>query len=69
MKRGTLVLTVFPFTNLLSSKRRPALVVSAQESPLGDVIMAFVSSVVPIPLADTDYLIDAIHPDFPRSGW
>lgn len=68
MKRGTLVLTVFPFTNLLSSKRRPSLVVSAQESPLGDVIVAFASSVVTNPLASADYLLDASHADFVLSG-
>lgn len=32
MVKGTIVLTIFPFTDLSSTKRRPALVVSAKES-------------------------------------
>ncbi len=44
MKRGTIVLTRFPFTDLSSIKRRPALVVSAIESYEGDVIVAFITS-------------------------
>jgi mRNA interferase MazF len=68
MKRGTVVLTVFPFTDLQSSKRRPAVVVSAVESPRGDVIVAFISSVLPDFPMGTDYVIEKNHEDFERSG-
>lgn len=68
MLKGTIVLTIFPFTDLTSAKRRPALVISAQESPQGDVIVAFISSVIPKTIASTDYLLSTTHPDFVVSG-
>ena len=46
MRRGTIVLTPFPFTNLQSQKIRPALVVSSDEIESDDVILAFISSVI-----------------------
>jgi mRNA interferase MazF len=43
LKRGTIVLVPFPFTNLSGHKVRPALIVS--KSPIGDdIILAFLSS-------------------------
>lgn len=68
MNKGTIVLTIFPFTDLTSAKRRPALVVSANESPQGDVIVAFISSVVPTTFASTDYFLPMSHTDFTISG-
>ena len=44
LKRGTVVLAVYPFTDLSSAKRRPALVVSATERPDRDCILAFITS-------------------------
>ena len=41
---GDVVLAQFPFTDLLGSKRRPALVVS-KVSDAGDLILCFISSV------------------------
>jgi mRNA interferase MazF len=37
---GAIVLTDFPFTDLSSTKRRPALVVSAENARGSDVIVA-----------------------------
>jgi mRNA interferase MazF len=68
MVKGTIVLTILPFTDLSSTKRRPALVVSAKESLQGDVIVAFISSVVPHKLTSVDYLISTSHSDFAISG-
>jgi len=42
---GTSVLTDFPFTDLSSVKRRPALVVSTDNARRTDVIVAYVTSV------------------------
>ncbi len=44
MKKGTIVLVKFPFTDLSSAKRRPALVISDQGKTKNDVIVAFISS-------------------------
>ncbi len=68
MKRGTVVLTPFPFTDLSGAKVRPAVVVSPADRPGEDVILAFVSSVRPLTLLSTDLAIDTSHPDFPVTG-
>ena len=68
MKRGTIVLTRFPFTDLSSNKRRPAIIVSPDRKSSVDVIVAFITSVVPDKFSDTDLLIDAKHPDYKKSG-
>lgn len=68
MIRGPLVLTPFPFTDLSGSKIRPAVVVSQTDRPGVDVILAFISSVLPpTPLA-TDLTLDLSHVDFPATG-
>ena len=46
MKRGAIVLTKFPVTDLSSAKRRPGIVVSASLNDTNDVIIAFISSVI-----------------------
>ncbi len=45
MKRGKIVLTPFPFTDLTNSKVRPALIVSMSSTGSRDVILAFISTV------------------------
>ena len=47
MKTGTIVLTRFPFTDLTSSKRRPAVILSKVNQNDPDVIVGFISSVIP----------------------
>lgn len=42
---GAIVLTDFPFTDLSASKRRPALVVSADNDRRTDVVVAYITSV------------------------
>lgn len=68
MERGTIVLTPFPFTDLSSSKRRPAVVVSKVEKSRRDLIVAFISSVVPLVIEPTDYLLENTNPDFIYTG-
>ena len=68
MKRGTVVLTPFPFTDLSGAKVRPAVVVSPSDRPAEDVIPAFISSVKPLALLPADLPIATSHPDFPGSG-
>lgn len=41
---GTIVLIPFPFTDLTSSKVRPALIISKENKKLEDVVVAFISS-------------------------
>lgn len=66
MKKGAIVLTPFPFTNLSGQKNRPALVLSLSRQG-EDVLVAFISSVVE-KKGETDLLISKDHPDFAGTG-
>ena len=69
MKRGTIVLTPFPFTNLRGSKVRPAVIVSPMERAGDDVILAFISSSVnERKLQSTDILLRQSDPHFELTG-
>ena len=68
MKKGTIVLTRFPFTDLSSSKRRPAIIVSNVDKNKKDVIVAFISSVIPKKISKTDLLIDKSNENFSNTG-
>lgn len=68
MKRGTIVLTLFPFTDLSTSKRRPAVVISKSNKTKEDAIVAFISTVIPEALSETDLLFDSDNNDFTKSG-
>jgi len=67
LRRGDVVLVPFPFTNLAGKKVRPAGVVSPD--PQGDdVLVAFISSVIPTRLGPADWLVAAEHPEFQATG-
>lgn len=67
LKRGDIVLVPFPFTDLTSRKVRPAVVVSSD--PQGeDIIIAFISSVVPRSLTADEFLLASDNPDFSVTG-
>jgi mRNA interferase MazF len=68
VRRGTVVLTPFPFTDLSGARVRPAVVVSRSDRPGEDLILAFVSSVVPPRALPTDLVVDPSHPDFRETG-
>jgi len=65
LSRGDIILVPFPFTNLSSRKVRPALVLNTAEE---DLLMAFISSVITVPAAATDFVLSSSHPDFPKTG-
>ena len=68
MKRGTVVLAPFPFTDLSGQKVRPAVVVSRSDRSGRDVMLAFITSHRGHPLSATDLLIEDTHPDFAGTG-
>ena len=65
--RGDIVLVPFPFTDLTSSKVRPAVIVSADPQAV-DVTIAFISSVLPGIPAKTEFLLTAKDKNFAASG-
>ncbi|HBO96676.1 MAG TPA: PemK family protein [Candidatus Omnitrophica bacterium] len=65
--RGDIVLVPFPFTDLTSSKVRPAVIVSADPQP-EDITIAFISSVLPHTLAKTEFLLTSKDKNFAASG-
>jgi len=58
-KRGEVVLIAFPFTDLSTTKMRPALIVSSNEfnSRNLDVILAAITSQIPKKIPTTDHLL------------
>lgn len=60
-RRGEVVLVAFPFTDLATSKMRPALVVSSDEfNALNlDLILVAVTSQVPKKISATDHVLPA----------
>ena len=68
MDKKTIVLTKFPFTDLSSTKRRPAVIISKVTDSEPDVIVSFISSVIPETPKETDYILETTHKDFDQTG-
>ncbi len=68
MRKGTIVLARFPFTDLSGSKRRPALILTSNNPESPDVILAFISSVIPMDLRNADLLLDSKDENFHSTG-
>lgn len=70
VKRGTVVLVRYPFTDLSSAKVRPAVVLTPDQllHDTQDVLCIFISSSVPAQLLPTDLVLDPSQPGFQRSG-
>jgi mRNA interferase MazF len=63
---GEIWLVRFPFSDLTSTKVRPAYVLSKHRQDL--IILGIFSKIPPGLLADTWVLIDASHPNFAQTG-
>jgi len=68
MKKGTIVLVSFPFTDLSSEKRRPAVIISKEDHEKSYLIVAFISSVIPLTLSKADLVIDSSDKSFKQTG-
>lgn len=66
LARGDIVLVPFPFTDLTAHKVRPAVVISLD--PKEDVLVAFISSVIPDHPASTEWVLPMDHPEFHVTG-
>lgn len=67
LHRGDVVLVPFPFTNLAGRKVRPAVIVSP-DPQRDDVLVAFISSVLPSRLNPAEWLCPTDHPEFSATG-
>ena len=68
MKRGTIVLCQFPFTDQTGAKLRPALVVSRSDRSGDDCMVAFITGSVSPVLQFSDLLIQSSRKDFASTG-
>ena len=70
VKRGSVVLIRYPFTDLAGAKVRPVLVVTPNHllPRLEDVLCLFISSAPPNDLLPTDFVLEPGHPSFPATG-
>jgi mRNA interferase MazF len=66
LSRGDVILTVFPFTDLSSSKVRPATIVGRPEGD--DLVLAFLSSQTSVGHTRSSYLLHPSDADFGRTG-
>lgn len=66
MDKGAIILVRFPFTDYTSTKLRPALIISTNNQ--SDVCVAFISSVIPFPLEESDYFLSKDNPNFSLTG-
>lgn len=68
MKRGDIVLITVPFSDLPSSKVRPALVVSPEDQSENDIVVALITTNIHRSLKRSDYPIRTGDKDFPATG-
>jgi len=67
LKAGDIILTLFPFTSLTGSKRRPALVISKSDS-VGDYIIAYISTSEYALSMPSGIRIEQSHPEWKSTG-
>ncbi|MBU1661270.1 MAG: type II toxin-antitoxin system PemK/MazF family toxin [Chloroflexi bacterium] len=70
IKRGSVVLVRYPFTDLSGTKIRPAVVLTPDHllTQLDDVLCLFISSSLPAKLLPTDFVLELHHPSFAKTG-
>ena len=68
MTRYKIVLVPFPFDDLSSSKVRPAVCLTNPVGPYRHVVVAFITSHVPLVLLPTDFVVDMGAVDFAQTG-
>jgi mRNA interferase MazF len=70
VRRGSVVLIRYPFTDLTGSKVRPAVVLTPDQlmPKLDDILCLFISSAMPMDLLPTDFVLESSHLSFRATG-
>ena len=68
LQRGDVVLVTFPFTDLSGSKKRPAVVLQTETAQSSDLILAFISSVIPKSPGKAELVLLPSQRDFITTG-
>lgn len=68
MIRGKIVLVPFPFDDFSFVKVRPAVCLTEPVGQHRHVVLAFISSQMPVDLQETDIVLDSTHADFTSTG-
>ena len=64
MRRGEIYLAQFPFGDAPGMKLRPVLLLTEALGPIPEVLVAYISSVIPSQSIPSDLLVDPARPDF-----
>jgi len=69
VKRRSVVLARYPFTDLAGAKVRPAVILTPHEllRKLDDVLCLFISSSIPADLLSTDFVLEMTHSSFSKT--
>jgi mRNA interferase MazF len=68
MSPGEIHLAMFPFGGTVGAKLRPVLLLTGPLGSVPEVLVAYVTSVIPSPLLPTDILIDPRQPQHSGTG-
>ena len=66
--KNKIVLVPFPFDDLSANKVRPAVCLTDEILPYDHIVLAFITSKVPVNPSNTDFVIDAQNADFAQTG-
>ncbi len=64
MSPGEICLASFPFGDIAGMKLRPVLVLAGPIGPIPEVLVAYISSVLPTALMPSDLVLDPARPEF-----
>ena len=68
MRPGEIHLAQFPFGDLPGMKLRPVLLLTGSLGTVPEVLVAYISSVIPAQLLPSDVLLDPSQPEFRSTG-
>lgn len=66
--KNKIVLVPFPFDDLTATKVRPAVCLTREIMPHKHVVLAFITSKIPVEPCDTDLILENTGKDFAQTG-